>query len=244
MNHLLSLSLAGAVCGMISVLPASAVEIEVGYAYPATFDLTFQRIVAGFEARHPDIQVTFRATYDGYEDATNTILREAVAQTLPDVSFQALNRQAILVERGIAHPLDPYIATETDFDAAGYHTAMLNLSRFDGKIYGLPFAVSTPIGFFNMDVLKTAGVVTPPTTWAGVVDACHRIEASGTTEPMFWEWNISGNWLLQALMWSQGVPMIADGKLNMDNPQGLRALETAQALFRECHVRNMTGGDC
>jgi hypothetical protein len=44
--------------------------------------------------------VKIRATYESYEDGTNTILREAVAGTLPDVTMQGLNRQAILVEKG------------------------------------------------------------------------------------------------------------------------------------------------
>ncbi|WP_066703629.1 ABC transporter substrate-binding protein [Celeribacter ethanolicus] len=222
---------------------AYAVDIEVAYAYSSVFDPTFERIMEAFETAHPDIHVTFRATYEDYEDATNTILREAVADTLPDVSFQALNRQALLVERGIAKPLDPYIAEEDGFETAGYHKAMLDLSSFDGQIYGLPFSVSTPIGFYNMDILRAAGVETIPTTWDEVVETCRAINAKGEHDAIFWHWDISGNWLLQAAMWSQGVPMIEDGKLNMDNPEGVRALETAKAIFHECAMKPVSGGD-
>ncbi|WP_417673143.1 ABC transporter substrate-binding protein [Pseudodonghicola sp.] len=222
---------------------AQAVDIEVAYAYSSVFDTTFERIMEAFQTAQPDIHVTFRATYENYEDATNTILREAVAGTLPDVSFQALNRQALLVERGIAKPLDPYIAAEADFNAAGYHKAMLDLSTFGGKVYGLPFSVSTPIGFYNMDILRAAGVETVPTTWDQVIDACRAINAKGDHDALFWHWDISGNWLLQAAMWSQGVPMIKDGKLNMDNPEGLKALETAKAIFHDCNMKNISGGD-
>lgn len=222
---------------------AQAVEIEVAYAYSSVFDTTFARIMEAFETAHPDINVTFRATYENYEDATNTILREAVADTLPDVSFQALNRQALLVERGIAKPLDPYIAKEDGFETAGYHKAMLDLSTFGGQIYGLPFSVSTPIGFYNMDILRAAGVETIPTTWDEVVETCRAINAKGDHDAIFWHWDISGNWLLQAAMWSQGVPMIKDGKLNMDNPEGVTALETAQAIFHDCAMKPVSGGD-
>lgn len=222
---------------------AHAVEIEVGYAYSATFDLTFERIMQAFSQAHPDINVTFRATYENYEDATNTILREAVADTLPDVSFQALNRQALLVERGIAKPLTPYIAKEEGFETDGYHKAMLDLSTFDGQIYGLPFSVSTPIGFYNMDILREAGIETLPTTWDEAISACQAIRDTTDFEPLYWEWNISGNWLLQAAMWSQGVPMVKDGKLNMDNPEGLKALETAKSIFRDCGIMNISGGE-
>ncbi|GHH05508.1 ABC transporter substrate-binding protein [Pseudodonghicola xiamenensis] len=222
---------------------AYAVDIEVAYAYSSVFDPTFERIMEAFETAHPDIHVTFRATYEDYEDATNTILREAVADTLPDVSFQALNRQALLVERGIAKPLDPYIAEEDGFETAGYHKAMLDLSTFDGQIYGLPFSVSTPIGFYNMDILRAAGVETIPTTWDEVVEACRAINAKGDHDAIFWHWDISGNWLLQAAMWSQGVPTIKGGKLNMDNPEGVRALETAKSIFQDCAMKPVSGGD-
>lgn len=239
MKHLLPLALAAT----LAAEGAGAVQIEVAYAYSSVFDPTFERIMQAFTTAHPDIEVTFRATYEDYEDATNTILREAVANTLPDVSFQALNRQAILVERGIAKPLDPYIAAETGFDAAGYHRAMLELSTFGGQVYGLPFSVSTPIGFYNMDILRAAGIETVPQSWDQVIDACRAIRATGRQDALFWHWNISGNWLLQAAMWSQGVPMIEDGKLNMDNPEGLKALETAQAIFRDCGMKNLSGAD-
>ena len=231
-----------AVAATLLAPSAQAVEIEVAYAYSSLFDPTFAQIMQAFDTAHPDISVSFRATYENYEDATNTILREAVAGTAPDVSFQALNRQQILVERGIAQPLDPFIAGEAGFETEGYHQAMIDLSRFDGKIYGLPFSVSTPIGFYNMDMLREAGIEEVPATWDEVIAACKAVNAAGH-EALYWHWDISGNWMLQTEMWSEGVPMIADGKLNMDNPEGLQALETAKSIFRDCEMKNSGGGD-
>ena len=34
-----------------------------------------------------------------------------------------------------------------------------------------------------------------------------------------------------------------DGKLNMDNPEGLKALETAKAIFHDCAMKPVSGGD-
>jgi multiple sugar transport system substrate-binding protein len=98
--------------------------------------------------------VKFRATYENYEDGTNTVLREAVANSLPDVTMQGLNRQQILVEKNIAKSLEPFIAKEADFQKDGYHQAMLSLSTFNGKVHGLPFSVSLPVGYYNMDMMK------------------------------------------------------------------------------------------
>ena len=86
------------------------VTIEFAYPYSHLFDITYESILQRFNEDHPHITVEFRATYENYEDGTNTILREAVAGELPDVTMQGLNRQAILVERGIARPLTDFIA--------------------------------------------------------------------------------------------------------------------------------------
>ena len=87
---------------------AGAVEIEVGYPYSHLFDVTYEKIMKAFSKAHPDIKVKFRAVYEGYEEGTNTILREAVSGNLPDVTMQGLNRQAVLVDKGIAKSLDDF----------------------------------------------------------------------------------------------------------------------------------------
>ena len=112
---------------------ANAVEIEFAYPYSGLFDVTYQRIMPQFEAEHPDIKVKFRATYENYEDATSTILREATSGNLPDVTMQGLNRQAPLVDKGIAKSLEPFISNEANFEKDGYHSAMLSLSTFGGQ---------------------------------------------------------------------------------------------------------------
>ena len=222
---------------------AQAVEIEVGYAYSALFDVTMERMMPEFKKAHPDIDVKFRATYENYEDGTNTFLRESVAGDLPDVTFQGLNRQAMLVEKGIAKSLEPFIAAEADFAKDGYHEAMLELGTFNGEVYGLPYSVSLPVGYYNMDALRKAGVTELPTTWDEVIENCHKLMEAGYKTPMWWGWSVTGNWFFQALMWSQGEPILKDGKVNFDGEAGLAALEQMKSLFRECDMPNLSAGD-
>ena len=222
---------------------AQAVEIEVGYAYSALFDVTMERMMPEFKKAHPDIDVKFRATYENYEDGTNTILRESVAGDLPDVTFQGLNRQAMLVEKGIAKSLEPFIAAEADFAKDGYHEAMLELGTFNGEVYGLPYSVSLPVGYYNMDALRKAGVTELPTTWDEVIENCHKLMEAGYKTPMWWGWSVTGNWFFQALMWSQGEPILKDGKVNFDGEAGLADLEQMKSLFRECDMPNLSAGD-
>nr|WP_321456720.1 ABC transporter substrate-binding protein [uncultured Cohaesibacter sp.] len=232
-----------AIIAATMVTSAQAVTIEVGYPYSSLFDVTFQRILPMFKEAHPKIEVKLRATYENYEDATNTVLRESVAEKLPDVTFQGLNRQALMVDKKIAHSLEGFIANEPDFSKDGYHKAMLDLGTFGGEVYGLPFAVSLPVGYYNMDALKKAGIETLPKTWDEVAVNCGKLRDAGYKNPLFWGWNITGNWFLQALMWSQGEPIIKDGKVNFDGEAGLVAFNTMDKLFRECKMLNLSVSD-
>ncbi|MDJ1008866.1 MAG: extracellular solute-binding protein [Paracoccaceae bacterium] len=229
---------------VFAAAPALAQEktvIEFAYPYSHLFDVTYQTILPKFLEAHPDIEVKFRATYESYEDGTNTILREAVAGTLPDVTTQGLNRQAILVEKGIARSLEPFIAAEEDFAKDGYHKAMLDLGTFDGEVYGLPFSISLPVGYYNMETMAKAGYdeTNLPTTWEEVVEACVALREAGVDNPMFWGWNITGNWFLQALMWSQDKPTVMGTDFTLDEPEGLVALETMDGLFDGCEMQNL-----
>ena len=222
-----------------SVQADDKIKIEFAYPYSHLFDVTYEKILPKFNEQHPNIEVVIRATYESYEDGTNTVLREAVSGNLPDVSMQGLNRQQILVEKGIAKSLEPYISKEADFEKDGYHKAMLDLGTFNGAVHGLPFSVSLPVGYYNMDVMKKAGVADLPKTWAEVTAACKTMKANGVKNPMFWGWNITGNWFLQALMWSQDEPTMKDGQFNVKGDAGLVALKTMHSIFRECEMKNL-----
>jgi hypothetical protein len=156
--------------------------------------------------------------------------------------MQGLNRQAILVDKGIAQSLEPFIAKEANFAKDGYHQAMLDLGTFNNAVYGLPFSISLPVGYYNMEVMAKAGITDAadlPSTWDEVIATCGKLTEAGVDNPMFWGWNITGNWFLQALMWSQDTPTVNGNDFNLDSPEGLKALEQVNALFDGCDMQNI-----
>ncbi len=223
-----------------AVCAQDTVTVEFAYPYSHLFDITYEAMMPAFKAAHPNIDIKFRATYEDYEDGTNTILREAVSGDLPDVTMQGLNRQQILVDKGIAKSLEPFIAQEADFEKDGYHAAMLSLSTFDNTVHGLPFSVSLPVGYYNKDIMTAGGIDTLPTTWDEVIAACQTMKANGVENPMFWGWNITGNWFMQALMWSQGKAIVEENVVTLDSPEALNALEQMQTIFTGCDMKNLS----
>ncbi|MEL7347578.1 MAG: extracellular solute-binding protein [Pseudomonadota bacterium] len=225
-----------------AALAEDKIVVEFAYPYSHLFDVTYEAILPKFYEAHPNIEIKMRATYESYEDGTNTILREAVAGTLPDVTMQGLNRQAILVEKGIAKSLEPFIAAEADFAKDGYHKAMLDLGTFEGSVHGLPFSISLPVGYYNMDLMAQAGIESAedfPKTWDEVIATCQKLREAGVDNPIFWGWNITGNWFLQALMWSQGEATVEGTDVRIDSEAGLTALNTMQGIFDGCEMQNL-----
>ena len=222
-----------------AVLAEDMVTIEFAYPYSHLFDVTYEAMMPGFKEAHPNIDVKFRATYESYEDGTNTVLREAVAGNLPDVTMQGLNRQQPLVEKGIAQSLEPFISNEADFEKDGYHEAMLSLSTFGGEVHGLPFSVSLPVGYYNLDILRAGGIEDLPQTWDEVIAACKTMKSNGIDNPIFWGWNITGNWFVQALLWSQDEAIVDNGRVTLDSPEALTALKQMQEIFTECEMQNL-----
>ena len=86
------------------------------------------------------------------------------------------------------------------------------------------FSVSLPVGYYNMDMMKKAGIEKLPTTWEEVINACKVMKSKGIKNPVFWGWNITGNWFLQALMWSQNAPTMDGNKFNVAGPEGIEIL--------------------
>lgn len=219
-------------------------EVVLQYPYPELFTETHKRIAEEFAKVHPEIKVTFRAPYESYEEATQKVLREAVTNQLPDVTFQGLNRIRVLVDKTIPAPLDGYIAAEKDFDKQGFHQAMYDIGTASGKVYALPFAISLPIVYVNLDLVKQAGgdVNNLPTSWDGLLDLAKKVKALGPdTNGITYAWDITGNWLWQAPVFARGGSMLNadETKVAFDGPEGQFAMRTIARLVTDGGMPNL-----
>ena len=223
--------------------------IEVQYPYAHLFDKTHKIISEEFAKDHPDIKLKFRGAYENYEDASQKVLKEAITKRLPDVTFQGLNRVRILVEKGIAQPLEPFIAKEKGFSKEGYHKAMLAIGTYNGKVYSLPFAVSLPISYYNVDLVKKAGGDPDnlPKTWDEVIALAKKIDAlDKDVHGLFFGWNITGNWFWQALNFSHGGSMLTpdEKKVAFGGKVGQWSMKTFARFKTEANMPNLGTKDC
>lgn len=241
MKRLQALALGGL---LLSAAAQAQTELVVQYAYGSTFDPAMERLKEEFESTYPDIEIDYRAPYETYEDGSQKVMREAIIDRLPDISLQGLNQVRQLVDRDIAVDLTPFIDAEQDFEAAGYHQAMLDLGRFDGRVHSLPFAVSLPVAYYNLDLLEQAGWdgQALPQDWDEVLTLAERIhDLPESPNGIYYVWEMTGSWLFQAPVLSQGGRMTTadERQVAFDDDSGAFALETLARMVREAGMTNM-----
>ena len=152
-----------------SATVAAQTELTVHYAQPELWRVIHEKVAARFEEENPGVKVVFPAPSPNYNEGIQLILRGAITNSNPDVSYQGLNHMRVIAAREIAVPLTDFVAGEEDWEARGYHQAFMDLGTADGVLYGMAFGVSTPLIYYNGDLVRQAGgsINNLPTTWRG-----------------------------------------------------------------------------
>lgn len=217
---------------------ARGVEISVQYSIPVLFRELFERIGAEFMRANPDIRIAFRAPEEGYEEILQRNLRDSITRTLPDVAFHGLNRQRTLAERNIPVDLKPIMAADPETKSLGYSESLLSLGQVGGAQTGIGFSLSTPILYYNVDLMRRAGgdPAKPPGTWQEVNALARAIHGSAEgVQGMFFDWTITGNWSWQGLVFSHGGAMTSadETRIAFGEEPGRRAIRALRGFVEE-----------
>ncbi len=222
---------------------AFAAEISVLYSQAFLYKDAHETIAREFNKQHPDITVRFLAPAKVYEDATAAVLRGAMTGSMPDVVFTGTHLLRIFADRNLAVPLDPLIEREISWSAGGYIEKMIATGRVNGRQIALPFALSTPIMYLNADLVRRAGgdPTHPPKTWDEVFALAKNVNAlGGGAKGLFLHWQTTGNYLWQALLFSNGGQLLNERgtQVAFDSPAGLKSFEIVADLVREGGMPN------
>jgi hypothetical protein len=224
-------------------LAQGTTEIAVHYAQPVIFKESYDAIAAEFAKREPTIRLNWMTT-PNYEEGMQLILRQAATNQTVDLSYQGFNRLRLFAERQIAQDLSPFLAREGDPARHGYTPEILALGRFGGIQAGLAYAASTPVCFFNADLVRRAGgnPDAMPTSWDGMIELSKRIEAlGGGIEGMYYAWP-GDDWMFSALLFGHGGRMLTEDERDVGfaGPEGLAAVRLLDRMVKEGGMPNLT----
>ncbi|MDB5412487.1 MAG: transporter substrate-binding protein [Rubritepida sp.] len=226
----------------------SAATVTVGYCNPVVFREPMERIAALFESQ-TGTKVTLRAPEEDYEAQLQRTLRDAVTNSLPDLTLQGLNRQRTLLERDLLVDLKPLLDADAQTPTLGYSPTLLTMGQApapSGRVVqgGVGFAISTPILYWNAELVRRAGgdPANLPRDWDGVIALGRRIDAlSEETRSLFFNWTITGNWAIQSLIFAQGGTMMDAGetRVTLADAPALAGLSVLRRLVDEAGMSDL-----
>ncbi len=220
-----------------------AVTLDVLYCYPS-FARFHEPLAAEFMKRNPTIKIQFRAPSASYDEGHQVMLRSAVTNQLPDVyyaGYHLLGEMARTLERrNQIVDLSTFLRAEPgNFVSSNFAPRMMSLSQVDGKQYGLAFNASSPIMYFNSELVRRAGgdPKNMPNTWDGLIALAGKISAlGGGVNGMSYDVHAwPDDWLFQGMIYQRGGKLVEPGtkKVGFNNDVGLQALKTMRRFVTD-----------
>ena len=208
------------------------VQIEYWHVAAESFGgATVKELVADFNKKHPNIEVTAKYNPDMYKGLTQNLQAAIASGKNPDVvqmgysflNYAAENLQYTDLNKAFKE------AGDENFMKDNFLPNVLNLAQTeDGKQIGLPYSVSVPVLYYNPEIFAKAGLDAnnPPKTWNEVSKTAKQIKDK-TGNMGFFMQEYADNWAQQGLIESNGGQMLK--KVNGKVQAGFDTPEAAQA---------------
>lgn len=223
------------IAASILAVPALAqeqTELTVFHSWPSHAEWQTE-IAAQFMAANPDVKISFQAPSVDYDEGLVSVIRQSLANDAPDVFLVGSHLLRELVSRDLIAPLDDLMAGK-DMAALGYTSDVLSFTQVEGVQYGLPWTSSTPVMFYNADLVREAGgdPEDMPQTWEETIALGAKIDALGPDVMGMYYTPGDDDWMTQNLLASAGLAPVDDnGVIAFKSPEGRQAL----TLFERFH---------
>lgn len=203
------------------------------------------RIVAGFERAHPDIDVRVTVTpWDAYWTKLRTA---ASSRTAPDVFWMTQDQFPLYADGGALLPLQDRIDRDR-FDTEAFLPSTVRAFTFRGDLAGVPKDTNSFGVFCNTRLFAAAGVPLPDAswTWADLRRTARRLTdpakgVHGVAAPVA---DVLGYYL--TIPQAGGAVMRADGRSGYADPRTLDGVRFWTDLIRDGSspsVQQMTDTD-
>jgi len=146
------------------------------------------------------------------------VLQQASSRTLPDVLMLDNPDVQQIAATGALAPLKNFGVSAPKGDVPG----VIKAGTYKGELYGLAPVINSIALYYNVDMLKAAGV-TPPKTWDELQAAARKLTDPSKGVYGFAMSNINtyeGTWQFLPFLWTNG----GDEK-NIDTPEAAQALQ-------------------
>ncbi|MGE5483062.1 MAG: ABC transporter substrate-binding protein, partial [Bacteroidota bacterium] len=209
-----------------------------------------EEVAKAFETAHPDVDVKFEHVDWAVHNAKFTAALAAgkpYDMALP-TGFRGFHEFSM---ENVWLPIDDLLQRDK-VDLSSYSRDLINLFRWQGKLYMIPIDYYTDALYYNADLFDEAGLPPPTTkwndpnwTWEAVVAVAKKLTRDINGDGKIDQWGLEGVGNMEAFEVSFGAREYSDdGRTAMFNtPDMIAAYRFYQSLFWEHHVRWHEGED-
>lgn len=193
-----------------------------------------QRLEEKFEAANPDIDLRIEVIdwNAGFQKLSTLIS----ANNAPDLANIATLWLPELVNLGVVEPLDGFLSEQM---RERFIPKTLRGAAYEGKLYGLPIAVSARALYCNTKLLADAGAKVP-TNWDELLDAARKCT---NRDKGIYGFGMQGaktetDVYFYYFLWANGGSILSEdkSKATFNSPQGVEALQFMVDLIHKYKV--------
>lgn len=190
-----------------------------------------------YNKTHPGVKIvpSYKGSYNDSLQATILAARQGKAPALVQI-FEVGSQLAL--DSGMFQP----VGGVSNVDFSDYLKPVINYYTIGGKVNSLPFNSSSPVLYFNADLMQKAGLnpKTPPTTFGGMMKACEKIKAANLNVtcaalPVY-------GWLFEQWMAEQGAPLVNGGNGRQSRATASNVDSAAARKIFQFYKDMQTGG--
>jgi len=207
----------------------------------------YSNMVKDFEIENPDIDVLFKPK-SRYDDVLQTVIKLTQQKKSAGVAIVEISELLTLKYANAIIALDELLDQELGGRNSFLKTIipgfLANSYGDDGKIYGIPLMRSIPIIYYNMDILKKAGITADelPNSWRELTETLKKVKAV-TGQPPFILAPTWYGWLFEAFVRQNGGALAnkTNTQVQFDHPATIEALSYWKMLLDKGLMRRNRG---
>lgn len=203
-------------------------------------------LIAEFMEQNPDIKV--EVVRGGYNATREKAFVAYVGGEHPNVIMMEQAQGFAFTAQNLFLPLDEFIEKDPSISVDDIYPGIVEHLTWNGKIWGLPFNISTPLIYFNRDLFAMSGLEDrAPATWDEILEFSRRIardtDGDGKSDVWgidFYKWG----WLFEAWIGQNGAKVVSeDGRrFTFNSEEAIQAMEFTQSLVLEHDVARQGTG--
>jgi len=221
--------------------------VTIQVFYPVAVDAPIAQIlngyVAAFEKANPNITVkpVFSGGYNDVKTAIQTTIQGGGKP--PALAVMLSTDLYDLMNAGYIEPLDSYLGKMADRSSylSDFYPTFMSNSKFDGKIWSIPFQRSLVVMYYNKDLFRSAGLGAPD-SWQALAQDAQKLTVRNGSDVSRWGilWSSVGlpYWLFQPLAIGAGKNIVgeSDTEVYFDTPQDIEAINYYISLSEKYHA--------